>query len=219
MKHLLLACCLLFVGSIATAQEEKETQKKVLPSQKGVFLNTTLSSLTEPEGGPSLGLEYRFSETVAVGLDATALLYVLPDTYEDSRDRRGFRVRPEIKFFPSFWQKEHRSFYVSLMGLYKEIRYNEQFYSFDGTNTNMYTVRQKKAVSALSANMGVQRYVGPDRRILIELYAGCGFRHRRTTPGDPYDSYRDTDRFLRLSIDEDGYSPSFAFGFKLGYRL
>lgn len=219
MKHLLLACCLLFVGGIAVAQEKYDIKKKTIPSQKGWLLNTTLSSFTEPEGGPSLGMEYRFSETVAVGLDATALLYVLPDTYNDGMNRKGYRIRPEIKFFPSWWRNEHRSFYISLMGLYKDIRYDEQFYSYDGTNNNAYIVRQKKIVRALSANMGIQRYLGPDHRILLELYAGMGVRYRTITPGEPNEYYYITDRIGPFSIDEDGYNPQIAFGFKLGYRF
>jgi hypothetical protein len=217
MRHLLLTLFVALISGVALAQEEDKIQKKETPKRTGWVLNTTLSSLTEPEAGPAVGLEYRFSESVSVALDGTAILYTLPDVYDYGTNRSGYRLRPEIKFYPSWWRNERRNFYVSLMGTYKDVRYDELFYNFQ--DDKPYTVRQKKISRAISANIGIQRYIGSARRFMIELYVGTGIRFRRTTPGYEEGYVEDEYELRNLSIDEDGYNPQFAFGFKLGYRF
>ncbi|SFO60815.1 hypothetical protein SAMN05428949_5988 [Chitinophaga sp. YR627] len=214
-KTVLLAISILFISGAAFAQEEKEAAEKKLPNRKGLILNTTLSSLTEPEGGPSVGLEYRLSESVAIGVDATAILYTLPETYEGENGRRGFRIRPEIKLFPSWWSNQHRSFYLSLMGTYRQTSYEDIHYRMP--DAVEYLVKYKKRVYAGSANLGLQRYFGAEGRFIMDMYVGVGLRHRRTTPNDSYYSESWETPFFR--IDEDGFNPQFAFGFKLGYRF
>ncbi|TWW01539.1 hypothetical protein [Chitinophaga pinensis] len=213
-KHVLLAISILFMSGVVVAQDEKKTVEKKTFNRKGLILNTTLSSLTEPEGGPTWGLEYRLSESVAIGVDATAILYALPETYNDD-SRRGFRVRPEIKLFPSWWRNQHRAFYLSLMGTYKQTTYEDIRYPMPGAIE--YLQKFKKRVYAGSANLGLQRYFGEQGRFIMDLYVGVGLRHRRTTPNDSYYSESWETPFFR--IDEDGFNPQFAFGFKLGYRF
>ncbi|ACU63848.1 hypothetical protein [Chitinophaga pinensis] len=216
-KHVLLAISILFIAGIAFAQEKKEekTGDKKTYSQKGVLLNTTLSSLTEPEGGPTWGLEYRLSESVAIGAEVTAVLYTFYDSYEE--DRRGFRIRPEIKIFPSWWRNQHRSFYLSLMGTYKKTSYEDIHYVMPYPNVEPLPQKYEKSVYAGSANIGLQRYFGAKGRVVMDMYVGVGLRHRRTTPNESYYTESWGRPFFR--IDEDGFNPQFAFGFKLGYRF
>ena len=213
-RHVLLAISILFISGVALAQEERKASEKKTFSRKGLILNTTPSSLTEPEGGPSLGLEYRLSESIAIGLDATAIVYTLPDMY-DEEDRQGFRIRPEIKLFPSWWRNQHRAFYLSLMGTYKYTTYDDTYYIMP--DATPYPQKYEKRIYAGSANLGIQRYFGAEGRFMMDMYVGVGIRHRRTTPNDSY-VYQSWETPL-FRIDEDGFNPQFAFGFKLGYRF
>ncbi|MBW8685021.1 hypothetical protein [Chitinophaga rhizophila] len=218
MKHLLLTFYALIFSGVLLAQDAPPAAQKKGPARTGIILHTTLSTLTETDAGPSLGIEYRLLRSLAFSVDATALLYSLPDVYDDYYTRSGYRIRPEIKFFPAWGLKESRAFYVSLMGTYKRVGSDEVDYDDEAYP---HPVRRIKQVRALSANMGIQRYLGPQRRFMLELYAGLGLRHRRTTPLPYYAELDEKGLFEgpHLTIDEDGYNPQVAFGFKLGYRF
>src|SRR5688572_6453664 len=97
MKYFLLICS-FFLTSIVSAQDKSETLSPVKP---GFILSTPLTSLTETEGGPSIGLEYRILEGLAVGVEGMAVLYTtFPFAHPHEYAKSGFRIKPEIKYFP-----------------------------------------------------------------------------------------------------------------------
>lgn len=210
MKYFLLICCLSVLTGTVYAQEKSESER-LFPLKPGIILSTSLSTLLEPEAGPSLGLEYRIIKGLAIGVEGTVFLYKMPETYEAHYSTSGFRIRPEIKYFPKWGQGKSMHVYFSLMGLYKQVRYYEYDY-YDGQ------VRKKKTATALSPNVGLQRYLDRSHHFIMDMYMGLGVRHRKTEPGDEllYDNFG---RTSPIEIDVDGNNPHVAFGFKLGYRF
>ncbi len=208
MKHLLLVCSLSLLTGIVNAQNSSE---KLFPAKPRFILSTSLTSLIESEGGPSVGLEYRIIDGLAIGIEGTAVLYTtFPFLYEHEYAKSGFRIKPEIKYFPAAARGKNGQLYFSLQGVYKQVRYNE-FSEATGT-----TVRKEKKVIAGSPNVGWQRYLDRSHRFILDMYLGLGVRHRKTEP----DVWLGNELFFgNRRIEVDGYDPHLAFGFKLGYRF
>lgn len=207
MKYLLLICSMSLLTGIVSAQDNSKTKP-------GFILSTPLTSLTEPEGGPSIGLEYRILEGLAVGVEGTAILYtVFPFVYDHEYAKTGLRIKPEVKYFPVATRGKNTELYFSLQGVYKQIRYS-QFSSVAPV-----TSRKKRTVIAWSPNIGLQRYLDRSHHFILDMYLGLGIRYRKTEPGDEwmYDELFERERLV--AIDEDGYNPHLGFGFKLGYRF
>ncbi|WP_110055283.1 DUF3575 domain-containing protein [Chitinophaga sp. S165] len=208
MKYLLLICYLFLLTGIVNAQDSSE---KLFPAKPGFILNTPLTSLTEPEGGPSIGLEYRISEGLAIGIEGTAVLYeAFPFLYAQEYGKSGFRIKPEIKYFPAATRGKNGQLYFSLQGVYKQVRYTEV------SEATGNSIRKERKVIAGSPNVGWQRYLDRSHRFILDMYLGLGVRHRKTEP----DVWMGNQLYLgSRRIDVDGYDPHLAFGFKLGYRF
>jgi hypothetical protein len=208
MKYLLFICSLSLLAGIVNAQDKDEA---IFPAKPGLILGTAITTLQEPEAGPSLSVEYRITKGLAIGIEGTVFLYTLPETFVQQHSRSGFRIRPEIKFFPNLGQGEKKNLYFSLMYVYKRVGYYDNAY-FDGL-----PVRKTKTVYAISPNVGLQCFLERSHHFILDMYAGLGLRRRKTESEEGYQEYDATDGFVIL--DGDGYNPHLALGFKLGYRF
>lgn len=196
------------------------------PLKPGWLLSTEVSTLWQPEGGPGLGAEYRFNLHWAVGLDATALLYSMPDTYNEHSPHRGFRVLPQVKYYFPGRKHSYRG-YVSLQGMYKEVNYlmEEQIgREWNGNDYNYYEsveFKERKSVWAGSVNAGFQTLIGKQRRIMFEMFIGIGVRHKGFKqfgkPAQEVTFISIGERFF--DFDQDGDYPHIPMGLKIGYRL
>lgn len=220
MRYLYLVCTLLLFSHFVYAQEKTAAQP-LFPLEPGLVLSTMPTSLVELEGGPSLGLEYRISETVAIGFDLTKVLYTMPGTYANRLGTSGTRFRPEIKCF--LWQgrESYKSIYISLMGMYKPVRARWTIWNDDKGQDERIT--GKKTVSGLTANIGTQRYLDKKHRFVLDMFFGVGLRHVHMRP-ELADLFYEKDLGLGIvngafHIDEEGYHATAAFGLKLGYRF
>lgn len=213
MKYFLLICCLSVLTYTVSAQEKNESGP-LFPLKPGIILNTSPSTLHELESGPSLGLEYRITNGLAIAVEGTVLLYASPYAYSTQYSPGGFRIRPEIKYYPSRGRGKSIQLYFSLMGVYKQIRYEE----IDYREYYIERLKQKKTVTAISPNVGLQRFLDRSHHFIFDMYMGLGIRYRKTEPGDGW-SYNDLGPASPFEIDEDGYNLHVAFGVRLGYRF
>jgi hypothetical protein len=188
------------------------------------MVTTNVLSIFEPEGGPTLGLEYRFGLHWAVAADATALLYTMPELYYDHERHTGYRVQPQIKYYlPG--RRHSYQMYVSLMGLYKSVHYNTTSDGYSYYDGNQYIdvpgvkYREHKEIIAGSTNFGFQKFLDEERHAVIEFYGGVGLRSKLRTgkpavqPSVGREDYYDQDGL------DDGIWPHVSYGIKFGYRF
>ncbi|SEW26024.1 Protein of unknown function [Chitinophaga sp. YR573] len=228
MKKLLpIFCTIIFLANLSYGQRSRYPKEGQFPRTQGVLLSTNVLSLFDLEGGPSLGLEYRFALNWAVAVDATAIMYTLPEVYSsDDGNHSGYRIQPQIKYYFGGRRRSFRG-YISLMAMYKDVHYDKttsggQYYN----GTEYITVdpvpyTEHKKIIAGSFNIGMQKFLDEERHIFIEPYAGVGLRHKERT-GRPYvngaydNDYNDDDGVFDL---KDGMYPHLSWGLKFGVRF
>lgn len=223
-KYLLCFCTFLLVANLSFGQRDRYPKEGQYPRTPGLTLSTNVLSVFEPEGGPTLGLEYRFGLHVAVAADVTALLYTMPELYNDDERHSGYRIQPQIKFYlPG--KRHGYLMYVSLMGLYKSVHYYTMSDGYGYYDGNEYIsvpgvrYREHKQIIAGSTNFGFQKFLDEERHFMIEFYGGMGLRSKLRTgkpavPGVTED-YRNDD----YDGLDDGIWPHVTAGIKFGYRF
>lgn len=226
-KYLLCFCTFLLVANLSFGQRDRSPKEGQFPRKPGVILTTNVLSLFEPEGGPTLGLEARFGLHWAIAADVTAILYTMPELYYDHERHTGYRIQPQVKYY--FPGKRHSyQMYISLMGLYKSVRYHtiSDSYSYnDGTqyiNVDGVRYEEHKQIIAGSANFGFQKFLDEERHFMVEFYGGVGLRSKQRSGYPPHlgtvspNDYYDDDIYDGL---DDGIWPHATCGIKFGYRF
>jgi hypothetical protein len=223
-KTLLILCAFILVANLSYSQRSRFPKEGQFPRKQGLLLSTNVLSVFDLEGGPSLGLEYRMALHWAVAVDYTAILYNLPEVYNDDEGAHtGYRIQPQIKYYFGGRRHSYRG-YVSLMAMYKDVHYNKMTSGgeyYNGTETvyvDPVPYTEHKKIIAGSFNIGMQKFLDDERHIFIEPYAGVGLRHKeRTGKPDINGTYYDNnDDFLDL---KDGMYPSLTWGLKFGVRF
>lgn len=222
IRSLLIFCFTLLSVSSSFAQHSLMPKEGQFPRKPGLIISTNILSLVEPEGGPTIGLEYRASLHWAVAVDATALLYTMPDWYRHDDRHTGYRFQPQVKYYISGRHCRY-NLYFSLMGMYKHVdygRFTDGYLDHDSESGEYVYVEgirypRKKDVVAGSANFGIQQYLGSERKMILEFYGGLGLRYqdRRGVP-----SLFESEDYDAAGIS-DGYFPHFTLGIKFGYRF
>lgn len=224
-KYLLCICTFLLAANFSFGQRDRYPKEGQFPRKPGLILTTNMLSIFEPEGGPTLGLEYRFGIHWAMAADVTALLYTMPELYDNDERHTGYRIQPQVKYYlPG--RRHSYQMYVSLMGLYKSVHYNkvsDGSYYYNG-NENIYipgeSYREHKQIIAGSTNFGFQKFLDEERHAVVEFYGGVGLRSKQRSgkPAVPGNNggnvyYDDYDGL------EDGIWPHVSYGIKFGYRF
>jgi hypothetical protein len=225
-RTLCFLCLFSLAASSAAAQERrfhwpKRPKKRpppvVIPPKPGLIINSNLFSLHEPDGGPSLGFEYRVSLHWAVVVEGTALLYTLePDGADNGR---GFRIQPEVRYY---FAGKHRTFrgFFSLQATYKEKSYRDSALvgtSIRSSDNERVYFEEKKQILGGAANIGFQKRFGKGDHFMFEMYAGLGLKQK--------DFYGRPGRIIeekRLFVpdtDKPGGYPHIAMGARIGYAF
>jgi len=225
-KSLLCFCTFLLVVNLSYGQRSRYPKEGEFPLKPGLIISTNFLSLFEPEGGPTLGLEYRFGLHWAVAVDATALAYTMPEFYYHDERHTGYRFQPQVKYYlPG--RRHSFQMYVSLMGTYKSVHYNTKtngYNYYDANNQYVYIdpvkYREHKQVIAGSANFGVQKILDKERHFMMEFYGGMGLRYkdRSGIPPAPGGGNYD-DEYYEYDGLEDGIWPHVSYGIKFCYRF
>jgi hypothetical protein len=224
-KHLLCCCTFLLVANLSFGQRDRSPKEGQFPRKPGLILTTSVLSLFEPEGGPTMGLECRFGLHWAIAADVTALLYTMPELYHDDERHTGYRIQPQIKYYlPG--RRHSYQMYISLMGLYKSVHYYTVADDYSYYDGNQYIqvegqrYREHKEIIAGSANFGFQKFLDEERHFMIEFYGGVGLRSKQRT-GKPPIPNTTTDNYDYYDNDglDDGIWPHVSYGIKFGYRF
>lgn len=234
LLSLLLVTVMVYGQHLHVPQERPQPRPRIcmypeagkFPLEPGWLLTTDVSTLIQPEAGPTFGAEYRIDLHWAVALDVTALLYNMPDFYSFESQHMGFRVLPQVKYYFPGRKHSYRG-YVSAQGMYKQVTYHITDMlgrDWNGSQYDYYEsirYRESKSVWAASGNIGFQKFVGKERRMMLEMFAGLGFRYKSFKQANiPAGAAIQTNRWNEMNpFEDDGLYPHIAMGFKIGYRL
>jgi hypothetical protein len=223
MKKILpIICIIIFLANLSYGQRSRYPKEGQFPRKPGLLVSTNVLSLFELEGGPTLGLEYRLALNWAIAVDATAILYTLPEVYDTDGPHTGYRIQPQVKYYFGGRRRSFRG-YISFMAMYKDVHYDKTTSGgeyYNGTEYIYYDpvpyVEHKKIIAG-SFNVGMQKFFDDERRVFIEPYAGVGLRHKERTGRPAIDgTYYEDDDFLDL---KDGMYPHLTWGLKFGCRF
>ncbi|MET6997231.1 DUF3575 domain-containing protein [Chitinophaga defluvii] len=214
---LLLSVSSWTYAQLRVAKADKLPIEGVYPMEPAFIISTNVFSLTEPDGGPSLALEYRFNLHWSILVEGTAILYDLTEN-EAGGSNKGYRIRPEARYYFAGKHKTFRGFF-GVEASYKQVDFQE-YVTLDHENyyeRTAYSRRKKMGGGAFK--IGFQTFFDKNRRIIFELYGGAGFKYRHTDKkGMPENVY--VPRFKNpWRLDEDGLMPNIPMGVKIGYRL
>ncbi|MRG46888.1 DUF3575 domain-containing protein [Chitinophaga sp. SYP-B3965] len=230
-RTLCFLCLFYLAASSAAAQNKrshwpKRPQKRpppvVIPPKPGLVISSNLFSLHEPDGGPSLGLEYRASLHWAVMVEGTAILYTTVP--RDAAESKGFRIQPELRYYFSGKHRTFRGFF-SLQGMYKQTTFPDSTFKEVPSSTNpsrsVYEsvyYESKKEVFGGSANIGFQARFGKANRFMVEMYAGLGLKSKDYF-GKPIDAKEPMDKVIKVipEFDKAGTYPHIPMGVRMGY--
>lgn len=213
---------LLSVNSVSYAQHrmakaDKLPREGLFPMKPAFIISTNTFTLTEPDGGPSLALEYRFNLHWSVLVEGTAILYDLSEN-ETAGPNKGFRIRPEVRYYFAGKHKTFRGFF-GIETSYKQVDFHE-YATMDHENYyERITYPRRKKMAGAAFKAGFQTYFDKNRRIMFELYGGAGLKYRPADEGGvPENVY--VSRFKDAwEFGRNGLWPNIPMGVKIGYRL
>ncbi len=205
------------------------TEERRPDYRTGFLLGTDALSLMEPDGGPSIAVEYRPVKFFSAGLTTTFLRYDLTkagDDLDGPSNISGIRLTPDIKFFLPGKRDAYHLFF-GLEGLYKQVKYwghigelDEKYP--DGSFVPAGNYRRSKYIWGLSPTFGMQRYLDKHQRFQFEFLVGLGFRHRYEnwhgvgTPGNNRERGSGDVHYLNPDI---GWNVHFPVSVRFAYRL
>jgi hypothetical protein len=215
---LLLITASMSYGQRRSAKIDKQPKEGEFPMTPGLLISTNVFSITEPDGGPSLAVEYRYSLHWSVLLEGTAILYQFMGEDALEHATSGFRLRPEVRYYFAGKHKTYRGFF-SVEGSYKQVRYYEPVTLDQGNYYEKSTYQRTKRMGGGAFKIGFQTYFGKKKHIMFELYGGVGLKYRTyddaAMPDNAYiPTFRDAFKF-----DDPGLMPNIPMGVKFGYRL
>lgn len=206
---ILLLCCMTTVRA-----QQKLTGLRV-------FVNVV--SFTEPDGGPALGLEYRFKDNFSAALEGQWILY---NMNQSDRDNHGFRITPDIKFFLPGRHKHYKWFFA-VQGLYKQVNLYQNYivpHVEDGSQVyeELKKYEQQKQVFALGGRFGFQsNFGGKNEKFFFEASVGTGLKWRSLhykQGAPPETAYKEGDDWFHVDAG-GGALPDIPFKVRFGYRF
>jgi hypothetical protein len=185
-------------------------------------------SLLDPFGSNiHLGSEFFIKDRLSLETDVAAYLRV-SDRDDDTpriKDRSGFKVKPEVRYYlnrPNKEQKTFRGFYIAdeLFFITDKYRRGDTFVKYNESTQIMYYDYEKIRRFELGNNVKIGYQAVTKIKLTFDFYIGAGLEYYNAT----YD-YEITDpiccpvmRFFENPIYK-GFNGSFTFGIKFGYIL
>ncbi len=212
----ILLLCPLFLQ----AQDSLQTKA----AKPVVNLKFSPLSLIDPLTSIQFAVEYQVAGKNSLQHELGYITQLLYNEELGYRQSSGMRLRNEIRIYLSEKGKELRGFYLAPELLFIHFRYERNaVYGQDCTDPydcayyQYKDFRVQKQVYAFHQKVGYQSITN---RLLVDLYAGIGYRHVRVENIDkpPYNEYYYD--YFNVRKGEGLYGlPSLSFGFKIGYLL
>lgn len=213
MKYLLMCCLLLCSG-------EMLAQKIDHPW----VLSTNLVSMIEPDGGPSINLEYKFNRRWSVSMEAEMVLYNWASNLEDYNTntagefvRGGIRLRPEARIYLT----HSRRLFFSGMFMYKRVELDELFYVDNYSYQSTVNLRGIKESVGFTPKIGFQTFIRG--KVLFEISGGLGaayriFRYKDRIPQNVIiPAFKDDEAASQFRREE--WEADFPLSIRFGYRF
>ncbi|MEO7310989.1 MAG: hypothetical protein ABIX01_11375 [Chitinophagaceae bacterium] len=227
-KTTLTSALLLLTVSNLPAQMRKRQKQWYPDLVKSLWVQYNPLSIMEPEIPVVATVLYKPGKTLGIALDAG--FFIGQQQYSDEiQSYKGFRFKPELKFYPAGGQKGPRGFYFSLQGLLKKTTAGKERW-FDQRNSNgqvifsqLVNYDEKKFVYGLSILFGGEILMGGRKNWMLDLYCGTGIRRKQfravgLPDGVTIDYNLRNDRNW-INIYRNGNYFSLPMGIKMGYRI
>jgi hypothetical protein len=224
---------LVFAVFSSRAFSQKKKQKEITPAKiQTLWITHNPLTWIEPEIPVSLTILYKKTNRLAFALDAG--VFIARQAYEGGDNNfqpySGFRLKPEVRFYPAGEKYGPTGFYLSVQGLIKQTGWKkEEWRSPDDPAgfQRLVSYTEKKNVWGLNFLMGGEFFTDKQERFQVEVYGGIGIRTKRfSADGLPVGftrSYenRGDDDFVdnSFSIYRNGIFYSISLGIKIGVRI
>lgn len=213
IRSMLLLICLALPFQIASGQKTDKLIFKVAPL-----------SLLNPYGSNlHLGGEYLIKERLAIEADLAAYIRVFRDG--GIKDRIGFKIKPEIRYYLNSRKKETRTFkgfYIANEVFFLTDRYKSghDFIDFDQVPELIYYAYEKIRRFEIGDNVKIGYQAVTKIRLTFDFYFGAGLEYYNAS----YDYQITNDRCCRtMMLFENpiykGFKNSITFGVKFGYII
>lgn len=169
------------------AKRPERPHREYLPAPLGFNIGTNLVALMESDGGPGVSAEYRFAQKWSVELELKSILYDASGTFPGDK---GYRIRPELRyFFPGRKGHVYHWFTGIQLGYKKAVLDQEWYSTHQGLDLDTYqqidVYRCKKENWEGAVKLGAQYYFGSSQHFMFEWSVGMGIKHRTFTYLDP----------------------------------
>jgi hypothetical protein len=227
-RHFLVLAMLVMFVTDSFAQIKRGLNRWQPNMEKSWWIQYNPMTLMEPEIAiVATGL---YKPTGNIGLALDAGFFVAQQNYSDEvLSYKGFRLKPEFKFYPNGAENGPYGLYFSLQGLLKNTTADkEQWFTRQNSNgqvifNQLANYKEKKFVYGLSIIFGGEILMGAKKRFMLDIYTGPGIRNKRfkavgLPDGITIDYNLRNDRSL-INIYKNGSYLTLAMGFKLGIRI
>ncbi len=188
MIRALLLFCLLPLGALH-AQDSLATQTNRIPRLTLKTNATTL--LNTAKTSAMLSADLRLARRWSVDLGVGSFLFSSFFANNPGEHYSGLRGRAGMKYF--FSLRPGASWHVGIEGKYNDVdhAYWESVLRQGGQFEQILLIDRKVKSTGAALRTGVQIYLGPDKRLLLDVYTGVGFLANNVTESNrPPDAER-----------------------------
>lgn len=221
IRALILAVLLPF-GSLQaqdslTALSPPRLPRLTLKTNATTLLNTAKTSAM-------LTADIRLARRWSLDLGAGAFLFSSYFADNPGEHYHGLRARAGMKYFFSMWP--NASWHMGMEAKYNDVQHAhwERFLRQGGQFEQILLIDRHVKSTGAALRTGVQMYLGPDKRLLLDFYTGVGFLANNVTEiNRPPDAERISQREFLFSRDNFKYSTGrqtiadYLLGMHIGY--
>ncbi|MES2775494.1 MAG: hypothetical protein V4722_15065 [Bacteroidota bacterium] len=229
LTSLILATLLLCQQNIV-AQRRAATPKEpapYVPLDNTFWLQINPLMLAEPEISLGFTALYRVNKHLGLALETNVYVARYGFDDDDFEKYSGFRLRPEVKFYPNPESRRAKGMYFSLQGLYKNTNLprEEWLNNQSGTVNQLVSYKENKRVLGGAVKFGWEIMPGRAKKWMIDVYTGLGARNKQfKAVGLPNGIDIDYDNggwdvFWDFDTKTNGFYPTVSLGVKFGFRI
>lgn len=223
MIRALLLFCLLPFGALH-AQDSLLAQRNRIPR---LTLKTNITTLLNTaKTSAMLTADLRLAPRWSVDLGAGSFLFSSFFANNPGEHYYGLRARAGLKYFYSL--KPGASWHVGIEGKYNDVdhAYWESVLRQGGQFEQILLIDRQVKSTGAALRTGVQMYLGPDKRLLLDFYTGVGFMANDVTESNrPPDAERLFQGGFLFSRDDFKYPigrqtrADYLLGLHIGYSF